>query len=110
MAENGKLTGHVATFMNVTDRPLISVPGSLSHKSQWSREVARWFRSGLACDRPFRLPVPEYPAMRRFHLPLFEPDRRVYRIRLSDQAVHAFAHGTTRRSFDSTTNPKVWCR
>jgi hypothetical protein len=25
-------------------------------------------------DRPFRLPVPEYPTMLRFHSPLIEPD------------------------------------
>ena len=28
----------------------------------------RWFRCGLACCRPFRLPVPEYPTMPRFHV------------------------------------------
>jgi hypothetical protein len=39
----------------------------------------------MRVDRPFRLPVPEYPTMLRFHSPLIEPDRRIYRIRLSDQ-------------------------
>jgi hypothetical protein len=30
--------------------------------------------------------------MLRFHSPLIEPDWRISRIRLSDKAVHAFAH------------------
>ena len=47
--------------------------------------MARWFRCGLACCRPFRLPVPEYPTMLRFHSPLIEPDLRISRIRLSDK-------------------------
>ena len=34
---------------------------------------------------PFGPPVPEYPALPRFHLPLIEPDVRICRIRLSDQ-------------------------
>jgi hypothetical protein len=41
---------------------------------------------GHACCRPFRLPVPDYPTMLRFHFPLIEPDRRISRIRLSDKA------------------------
>jgi hypothetical protein len=44
---------------------------------RWSREVARW---------PWGL---------RFHFPLVEPDVRICRIRLSDKASHAFAHGVT---------------
>ena len=40
---------------------------------------------GRACGWPFRLPVPEYPTMPRFHSPLIEPDVRISRIRLSDQ-------------------------
>src|ERR1700733_4382010 len=35
--------------------------------------------------RPFRLPVPEYPTLLRFYLPLVEPDGRISRIRLSDK-------------------------
>jgi hypothetical protein len=35
--------------------------------------------------RPFRLPVPEYPPMLRFHFPLIEPDWQVSRIRLPDK-------------------------
>jgi hypothetical protein len=34
---------------------------------------------------PFRLPVPEYPTLLRFHSPLIEPDMRICRIRLSDK-------------------------
>jgi hypothetical protein len=34
---------------------------------------------------PFRLPVPEYPTLLRFHSPLVEPDVRICRIRLSDK-------------------------
>ena len=40
---------------------------------------------GHAGCRPFRLPVPEYPTMLRFYLPLIEPDGRISRIRLSDK-------------------------
>jgi hypothetical protein len=47
--------------------------------------VARSFRCGLACYRPFRLPVPEYPTLLRFHSPLIELDVRICRIRLSNQ-------------------------
>ena len=50
--------------------------------------VEEW-RGGLGValrvDRPFRLPVPEYPTMLRFHSPLIEPDVRISRIRLSDK-------------------------
>jgi hypothetical protein len=49
--------------------------------------VARWFRCGLACGRPFRLPVPEYPTMLRFHSPLIELDVRICRIQLSDKVL-----------------------
>jgi hypothetical protein len=35
--------------------------------------------------------------MLRFHLPLIEPDRRIYRIRLSDQIPRAYAHRGRRR-------------
>jgi hypothetical protein len=31
-------------------------------------------QAGHACCWPFRLPVPEYPAMLRFHSPLIEPE------------------------------------
>ena len=40
---------------------------------------------GHACCRPFRLPVPDYPTMLRFYLPLIEPDGRISRSRLSDK-------------------------
>ena len=40
---------------------------------------------GHACCRPFRLPVPDYPTLLRFYLPLIEPDGRISRIRLSDK-------------------------
>ena len=40
---------------------------------------------GHAGGRPFRLPVPEYPTVLRFYLPLIEPDGRVSRIRLPDK-------------------------
>jgi hypothetical protein len=45
--------------------------------------------------------------MLRFHSPLVEPDGRIYRIRLSDKAVHAFAHenGVGRGSAGSHTSP-----
>jgi len=38
--------------------------------------------TGPVCSRPFRLPVPHYPIVLRFHTLLVEPDRRVSRIRL----------------------------
>ena len=54
---------------------------------------------GHACCRPFRLPVPDYPTLLRFYLPLVEPDRRISRIRLSD-GIREAAHETARhRSF-----------
>jgi hypothetical protein len=34
---------------------------------------------------PFRLPVPEYPTLLRFHSPLIELDVRICRIQLSDK-------------------------
>jgi hypothetical protein len=40
---------------------------------------------GHAGCRPFRLPVPDYPTLLRFYLPLIEPDGRISRIRLSDK-------------------------
>ena len=50
--------------------------------------VEEW-RGGLGValrvDRPFRLPVPEYPTMLRFHSSLIEPDVQISRIRLSDK-------------------------
>jgi hypothetical protein len=39
----------------------------------------------MRVDRPFRLPVPDYPSVLRFHSPLVEPDVRICRIRLSDK-------------------------
>ena len=47
--------------------------------------MARWFREAMRVSGPFGLPVPEYPPLLRFHLPLIEPDVRISRIRLSDQ-------------------------
>jgi hypothetical protein len=57
-----------------------------------SREVARWFRSGLAVSGPVVCRCLSSPTMLRFHFPLIEPDGRISRIRLSDKAGHAFAH------------------
>jgi hypothetical protein len=49
--------------------------------------VEEW-RGGLGValhvDWPFRLPVPEYPTLLRFHSPLIEPGVRICRTRLSD--------------------------
>ena len=50
--------------------------------------MARWGRAALRVGRPFRLPVPEYLPVLRFHLPLIEPDVRICRIRLSDKGSH----------------------
>ena len=46
----------------------------------------------LRVCRPFRLPVPEYPTMPRFHSPLIEPGVRICRTRLSDRLLQP-AHG-----------------
>jgi hypothetical protein len=56
-------------------------------RSEWSREVARWFRRGLAVSGPFVGRCLSSLTMLRFHLPLIEPDRRISRIRLSDKDV-----------------------
>ena len=62
--------------------------------------VEEW-RGGLGValrvGRPFRLPVPEYPTIPRFHSPLIEPDRQISRIRLSGKEPHAFTHKTRGR-------------
>ena len=55
--------------------------------------MARWFRKAVAVCRLFRLSVPEYPSMLRFHVPLIEPDVRISRIRLSDKDAFTNAHG-----------------
>jgi hypothetical protein len=47
--------------------------------------VARWFRLSLTVSRPFVCGCLTSPAMLRFHIPLIKPDRRSYRIRLSDK-------------------------
>ena len=54
--------------------------------------MARWVRLAMRVGRPFRLPVPEYSTLRRFHSPLIEPDVRICRIRLSD-GIRPTAHG-----------------
>ena len=50
----------------------------------------------MRVDRPFRLPVPDYPSMLRFHSPLIEPDVRICRIRLSDKDSCGRTRRTTR--------------
>ena len=52
--------------------------------------------------RPFRLPVPEYPPLPRFHLPLIEPGVRVCRTRLSDKD----SCGRTREASRSPLEPE----
>lgn len=52
---------------------------------EWSREVARWFRCGLAVAGSFVCRCLNSLTMLRFHLPLIEPDGRFSRIRLSDK-------------------------
>jgi hypothetical protein len=42
----------------------------------------------------------------RFHIPLIEPDRRISRIRLSEET-HAFAHGKLRVRRSSRTRPNA---
>jgi hypothetical protein len=51
----------------------------------WSRDVARWFRSGLAVSGSFVCRCLTSRTVLRFHIPLIEPDVRVSRIRLSDK-------------------------
>ena len=60
-----------------------SSPRVLCRVEEWRGGVGVALRVG----RPFRLPVPEYPTMLRFHSPLIEPDGRISRIRLSDQVL-----------------------
>ena len=43
------------------------------------------FRLDISVFRPFRLAVPQWPAMTRFHIPLIELDVRISRIQLSDK-------------------------
>ena len=60
----------------------------------FTSRVEEW-RGGLGlpiCFWLFRLPVPQYQTMLRFHSPLSEPDRRISRIRLSDQTRVPYAH------------------
>jgi hypothetical protein len=42
----------------------------------WSRDVARWFRSGLSVSGPFVCRCLISLAVFRFHIPLIEPDMR----------------------------------
>ena len=49
-------------------------------------------------------------AVLRFHIPLVEPDVRFPRIRLSDKASHAFAHGKLVVCDWRCTSPSAWCR
>ena len=55
-------------------------------------------KGSLACGRPFRLPVPEYLPMPRFHRPLIEPDVRICRIRLSDKDARVRSRGLSGRA------------
>ena len=44
------------------------------------------FRLNISVFRPFRLTVPYWFSRSfRFHIPLIEPDRQIFRIRLSDK-------------------------
>jgi hypothetical protein len=43
----------------------------------------------------------------RFHTPLIEPGRRISRTRLSDKAVHTFAHGRLGAVRRSRNSPRV---
>ena len=54
----------------------VSQPSVELCSPMWSREVARWFRSGLSVSGPFVCRCLTSPAMLRFHIPLIEPDRR----------------------------------
>ena len=47
----------------------------------------------MSVSGPFVCRCPSSLAMLRFHFPLIEPDVRFSRIRLSDEVIHAFAHG-----------------
>ncbi len=78
--------------------------------------VEEW-RGGLGValrvDRPFRLPVPEYPTMLRFHSPLIEPDVRISRIRLSDKVSGVRTRALTTAAFEldqPVGATQVWCR
>ena len=63
--------------------------------------MARWFRSRFVFPvaRPFVCGCSHISTMLRFHTPLIKPDVRISRIRLSDKATHAFAHGTVAATF-----------
>ena len=52
---------------------------------EWSRDVARWFRLAYLLADPFGCRCLNNLTMLRFHIPLFKPDVRFSRIRLSDK-------------------------
>ena len=48
--------------------------------------MARWVRSGLSVSGSFVCRCLIIPTVRRFHIPLIEPDMHVSRIRLTEEA------------------------
>jgi hypothetical protein len=75
--------------------------------AELSRVVARLFRFGLSVTGPFVCRCLNSLAVPRFHHPLFEPDRRISRIRLTDQ-IRAYAfRGTRRKRAGRFTKPYV---
>jgi len=48
----------------------------IGNRIVWSRDVARWFRSGLSVSGPFVCRCLISLAVFRFHIPLIEPDMR----------------------------------
>ena len=65
---------------------LLGAENSSCQRRLWSREVARWRRSGIAVAGPFGCRCLSIPSMLRFHLPLIKPDKRFTRIRLPEKA------------------------
>jgi hypothetical protein len=61
--------------------------------------VARWFRCGLSVSGSFVRRCLTSQTILRFHLPLIEPDGRIFRIRLSDKAHSCFRPRETTRKF-----------
>jgi len=55
---------------------LLTTDDRFLRRAMWSRDVARWFRSGLSVSGPFVCRCLISLAVFRFHIPLIEPDMR----------------------------------
>jgi hypothetical protein len=84
----------------------------LGHKMRHTGRVEMW-RGGVGAaylfTDPFVCRCLTSLTLLRFHIPLIEPDRRSYRIRLSEKA-HVVAHGRLAVRATSRTRPNSSCK